>query len=141
MNTIFQSCAQVPIHYVQLAIPLLLPYQEVPEDDRNGDITHYTAEVRTRDQTRTFNQPNLPRTLKLASLPCKAGFSVNVYASTVAGRSPSTLLRVPGRDPGTLDAALSERSLLLQEAPDEADHPDGSLPIVQRHVLLLLTGI
>lgn len=141
MITIFQSCVQVYIHYVQLAIPLLLPYQEVPEDDRNGDITRYTAEVRTHDRTRTFDQPNLPRTLKLVSVPCKAGFSVSVYASTVAGRSPSTLLRVPGRDPGTLDAALSERSLLLQEAPDEADHPDGSLPIIQSHVLLLLTGI
>ena len=86
----------------------------MPEEDRNGDITKYTAEVRVKDGIQTFVQPvhpGLPRTLKLDSVPCRTGFHVTVYASTVAGRSPLTSLLVQNWDPGMLDTASRDSSL------------------------------
>ncbi|XP_076463297.1 uncharacterized protein LOC143295468 [Babylonia areolata] len=71
-------------------------FQEVAGEDQNGQIRNYTGEVRLgQHRFEVHSTAEAACTLRAEHLNCDREFSVTIYASTAAGRSPSTLLTVP----------------------------------------------
>ncbi|XP_076441124.1 uncharacterized protein LOC143280372 [Babylonia areolata] len=73
-------------------------FQDIPEEDQNGIIQNYTAQVSTLAVTDTVGRRDA-RTFTLEGVPCDRSFVVTVFGSTDVGRSPSASLSVFPRRP------------------------------------------